>query len=127
MSSHSFSQSTISCTKLCIKNNFLFKLMFSAGYFSPSTICCLVGPSTLFLFCRILSLPLSPPAYFPQHSTAFNDIKNTLFSTLSVFLFIPHASVSQFTLLAGPLASSLIFVVSSVSSCWPGLLRHISS
>ena len=88
MSSHRFSQSTISCTKLCIKNNFMFKLMFSVGYFSPSTVYYPVGPLALILFCWTLSLPLSLPAYFPQRSTAFNN--QATHSNNSLFSYIWH-------------------------------------
>ena len=81
MSSHNSSQSIVSCTKLCIKNNFLLKFMFSARCFSPSTVCCLVSPAALFLFCWILLLPLSPPAYFhsvQQHSPLLLLLSHTM-------------------------------------------------
>lgn len=122
MSSHSSSQSTVSCTKLCIKNNFLLKFMFSASCFSPSTVCCLVSPTALFLFCWILSLPLYPPAYFhsvQQPSTTKPVLHNTnsLHSPLFLlFLYIPSLCpfVSSFSLAiwlpfsAGSLASSTL-------------------
>jgi len=155
MSSHNFSQSTVSCTKLCIKNNFLFKLLFSAGYFSPLIFCCLVGPSTLFLFCWILSLLLSPPAYFPQRSTTFNNTKTTfssfLFfysflmplssptyfhknvqqrSTVSLFsvlpvLFVPHAFVSWFSLFTSLLLPQCSLILSA--SCLVVFIFSVSS
>jgi len=96
MSSHSSSQTTVSFTKLCIKNNFLLKFIISASCFSPLTVCSLVSPTTLFLFCWILSLPLSPPAYFPQRSIAFNSIHHYCFCYFTLWFF---ATPTTYTIL----------------------------
>ena len=120
MSPHIFSESTISYTKLCIKNNFLLKFMFSTSCFSPSTVYCLVSPVALFLLCWILSLPLSPPAYFPQRSTTFNNIHRCDFCYLTLWFFtIPTAlqsSVLAIFMHSMPLSIHFLFLASSLAS-----------
>ena len=116
MSSHSSSQSIVSCTKLCIKNNFFLNFMFSASCFSSSTVYCLVSLAGLFLFCWILSLPLSPPAYFHilQQPTPFFTTPTALVNVLFLLLLcIPMPLSIHFLLLTG---SSTSFSPASASS-----------
>jgi len=87
--------------------------MFSASCFFPSTVCCLVSPAALFLFYWILSLPLSPPAYFhsvQQPSIAFT-VAASVASTTSPAAYVASTASAAAYVASTASAASIAFTL----------------